>query len=946
MISKLRMYKGSLTAFFFAIPLLACTTLAHASTITNNLGQTPADVDFFSGTTWGAAGFRTDNQSYILDSVSLLFSNSTQGQALVSLYADNDGSPGTLIGNLVSPASYTSDPSVVDFGGNGLSLSPDTSYWIVLQAVSGEFTWSWTESSQGSGPGFQPNWALTSDGGQDWSVFGDEPMMMGVDGTALVATPEPASIELLLTGLAGVAMGAGPPASGEEITAICPGQRYRRTFVKTLKSLFLAVVVCLLGLGTAQASQDPTLFQLAAPLLGAKVAGETVTITVSVSSKANPATFKVLLNGQNISTLFARSGHCSNGACTESATVAATNGLRPGNNMISLGVQGFDGASSFYQQSMFTSTSGLNAADDTPALLTTYAFNTLTVGGPQPNTAWFSVSSFGLNALTSTFPKNPTDCSGSTYMVVAISRIDLTEVSTQCQNAPLNLSQYSSDELVVVGTVNGKTADATLDTTPIGGTNFSKVDSTLVPAKYMAVGYGPQQNSGSGPPPPPGAALESYYIQSTENGDSSTMPQVQGLLTINGLNRFNINAADNLAFAVNAQKGVVQIGKQTYTIPNPGNAPSGFWVLELDRLTLQNIHGCKVDDDGVTYEQCGRYFGSDDTGVGNLHSYLSSLPISDQRNLMVLVAWGIQPGIQGVSAGNVKILVKDLESLGGSRYSLDDMMFSTDAYALITSTDPGFRKDFGSQQVLSSNTANVAQGQTGQLTGAIARDNHYLYRPAYANIADFTVVPYQPGDPNLAIIAWQPPVNWLMLDTPGHTLAYKYLSTALLTKAQLGDNTANDIRYYYPYLTPNAYLLSLDPTNPALFPYPGSSQGFTQQEFTDVANQLNIELREVSNVLNFFSIMHTSVIGDSGDGAAFEMIGAITQATHDVNTKEETQVSPVMSNILNSAGAIASLASVVDPESAPCSASIPGCCGFPARPESWTRIKAGFPRKT
>ncbi len=210
MISKLRMYKVSLTAIFFAVSLLTCA--AHASTVASNLGETPTDVDFVSGSYWDAASFSTDDQIYTLNFVSLLLSNTAPGQALVSLYADNGGSPGALIGNLTSPDLYPSDQSLVDFDGDGLSLAADTSYWTVLQALSGEFAWSWTESNQGSGPGFQTVWANTADGGQDWSVYGDQPMMMGVDGTAAAATPEPVTIGLLLTGLAtesGWALAAG-----------------------------------------------------------------------------------------------------------------------------------------------------------------------------------------------------------------------------------------------------------------------------------------------------------------------------------------------------------------------------------------------------------------------------------------------------------------------------------------------------------------------------------------------------------------------------------------------------------------------------------------------------------------------------------------------------------------------------------------------------------------
>jgi len=59
------------------------------------------------------------------------------GRVVVFLHADNQGKPGNYLGNLpASSVSGSSDPSFsrVTFDGNGISLSPNTTYWVVLAA--------------------------------------------------------------------------------------------------------------------------------------------------------------------------------------------------------------------------------------------------------------------------------------------------------------------------------------------------------------------------------------------------------------------------------------------------------------------------------------------------------------------------------------------------------------------------------------------------------------------------------------------------------------------------------------------------------------------------------------------------------------------------------------------------------------------------------------------
>jgi hypothetical protein len=82
---------------------------------------------------WVASRFSTGDFSGTLSSVVLL----VDGRVVVSLYTDNQGKPGNGLANLPAySSSGSSDPSFssVTFDGNGISLSPNTTYWVVLGA--------------------------------------------------------------------------------------------------------------------------------------------------------------------------------------------------------------------------------------------------------------------------------------------------------------------------------------------------------------------------------------------------------------------------------------------------------------------------------------------------------------------------------------------------------------------------------------------------------------------------------------------------------------------------------------------------------------------------------------------------------------------------------------------------------------------------------------------
>ena len=173
-----------------AVGLAALSCGASAITISDNLGNAVASTEFVGGDTWIAAEFATDGTQYSLSSITLLLENETPGTARLDLYTDSASKPGTLLGTLISPSiPSTLLPTV--FGGNGVALPANSTYWAVLSAPSGGFGWGWTESSNGTGAGFLHTWGATDDAGASWFTSDIEPLLMNVSATFVTTGPGP-----------------------------------------------------------------------------------------------------------------------------------------------------------------------------------------------------------------------------------------------------------------------------------------------------------------------------------------------------------------------------------------------------------------------------------------------------------------------------------------------------------------------------------------------------------------------------------------------------------------------------------------------------------------------------------------------------------------------------------------------------------------------------------
>ena len=203
-ISKL-IVAGLAVGWFAAVGLQASGAIIYANYdgITPGGGSYSVGLHNFFGSYVGGqrmgASFTTDVSTYSLDSVilNLSLSSGDSSDLSVALYDDSDSLPAASLGRLTNPSSI-GDQDNYTFTGTGLTLAPDTAYWIVAEPlVEMEADWSDTSSNLG--------WACASmASGGVWAPwepgqesYGSTPAMV-VNGTVV---PEPSTYSLLALGI-------------------------------------------------------------------------------------------------------------------------------------------------------------------------------------------------------------------------------------------------------------------------------------------------------------------------------------------------------------------------------------------------------------------------------------------------------------------------------------------------------------------------------------------------------------------------------------------------------------------------------------------------------------------------------------------------------------------------------------------------------------------------
>lgn len=131
-----------------AVATVLSATESRSAVLISNLPDTYSGFSTVGNTAALAVSFRTPSVAYSVDSVTLsLSSYSTTGGdvAAVGFYTDNGGVPGTLVTTLLNnPASSSTAVASFTFTApsGGISLSPDTTYFLQVDRLQGSFRWN------------------------------------------------------------------------------------------------------------------------------------------------------------------------------------------------------------------------------------------------------------------------------------------------------------------------------------------------------------------------------------------------------------------------------------------------------------------------------------------------------------------------------------------------------------------------------------------------------------------------------------------------------------------------------------------------------------------------------------------------------------------------------------------------------------------------------------
>lgn len=659
--------------------------------------------------------------------------------------------------------------------------------------------------------------------------------------------------------------------------------------------------------------------QILTPKFGQNITGTNTAVrAVLRAGEIRPDSLRLALNGRNVTRLL-RKGECQDDACKWTVELTKADGLHAGRNRLVAHARGPAGSLEM-QRVNFQYYYGLQGGQDLPYYLPSTVGLSLNPGGAQP---WVTLTTgtpsnlqdnadrtqYSLPQPDTTFPMTTQMPCTSRYQVVVLNRLyPAQEDGYMC---PGDASTLKSDlagltkgtELVLVGTTLNNNADAGLDTTSIGGTNYSASNSWK-PMGYAAIGV-----SGAAP----GSAYESYYIASDVGKAYQANPFAKGLLGVDQYGNYNFHAGDDIQFEVypNDPDGGTSLvfvaeGKTIHGW-NPPAGSNGFWLLILDRVTSLPIDAsyasgspCQPYSDAET---CGTFYptGSTDPAVASkaVNDLAFAMEPLTSRQLVVLTTLG-QP-FQTASAAANLAGAPVWNWYGAPPLALQALATPGSTYTLVApgpQTSPVFSTELldktpFSKGVVNSSSGLVQQGQTGIVRGVMARDNNSLYFPAVVSQEDGKMN----GDGATALsidydfysITSRDSSDWPLTDTSGHIAAYHWASQQFLQyeKIVTTGSYLGDLRYFYgsSYSAQIAshttdFNCSPNPTEPNCV-YPGDTLGFTPSDLADVNAELYTEVGALASTYGYLS-SEDGLYGLIQAGGVNNIPDAVIDATFEV----------------------------------------------------------------
>ena len=591
-------------------------------------------------------------------------------------------------------------------------------------------------------------------------------------------------------------------------------------------------------------------------------------------------TLVVILNGSDITKRFRAEDH--EGHSRLLTAHLRPSRLRAGRNTLIVQVLDQNGNVSFTKRPFYV-ISGLGATLTGPSPAVSISSNVV------KNSDTSSLSSFTIQVNEQTYGpglSNSGDCpSGTTtaygMQVLVLNRQTLQKIDYKCFDTsnPTDLAfegylgGLTNTELVIASSFLQARATQTNSifvTSQIGGTSYvcATPDVCNIPKIYSIIGV-------------PGLSAGQAYQTSvgpTVAAGVADYPTLVGVLTQDQFENYNFLPNFQGAFVrfkvipgdASGNSASVQIGQvpnlTTLTPPAlPTGWTGGYWLLLLHRYDLLHVVSSTLYD---TY-----------ASTSNQDSLAAALRAAPYDNLIILTSLpSTKTDAPAVPTASLKAAI---DSLGAAGYGLE---LETGeklgvAYALVSTPNASTTDTLIPAEAIVSSSKYAAQGESGAVSGILAQDHSNLYKPI-TYIQNLTRAADDTSDTTLYglynILA-QPSIPWPVPSTSGEGAAYVYLSKQITANFGCSMGSAcSDYRSYYTDQSTESNFCSTDPSG---FSPPSDPMGFTAKDYIAVQTQLQIEKKDVCNVLDLHDNV-TTLFTQSGLNVGLLLNAAGTEVGH------------------------------------------------------------------